>query len=477
MGFAKSSSRLHGLVAVGVFAACVFAVSGFSASALASGQPAYAADAQSQTAGAQQSKSQANELYAVYDKQTSTWGFVDATGSLVIPCQFESLGSMPGQAPDLQTAYSSSRRSTSYFPDYGSVSDVPGGIMGDDPFPAQDPDTDKWGYIDQTGAWVIEPAYEEARVFSDGLGLVYSKDAGAGFVNAQGELVASGYTAATSFSDGVAFVAGKLDDEKNGIKHNGSYAAIDKNGAWALDSAKSSTETDRYCYKAPIFFHDGLGFKGIEDGKAIYIDSEGNQVLSVSSGHESDGVKISAAGPFYDGYAIVKLQGGDVWAEAGYIGFDGTTAYGLVDKTGALVKDPTATSTQWATFVDLWGGLNHAGDGLVAAKDSVSGLWGYLDAKSGEWKIQPRFSGALPFSDGMAYAQDFATGDWGIIDDSGTWSAVPRMNNFDADDDTQSLVAEGGLVYGSAEATGGAASSTVHGWMNAQGEWVASWGL
>ena len=237
--------------------------------------------------------------------------------------------------------------------------------MNDDPFPAQDPDTEKWGYIDKSGEWAIEPEYEQARMFSDGLGLVYSADKGAGFVNAQGQLVASGYIAATSFSDGVAFVSGKLDDEKNGIKHNNSYAAIDKNGAWTLDSAKSSTETDRYCYKQPIFFHDGMGFEGIKDGKAIYIDSKGNEALSVSSGH--DGVGIAAAGPFYDGYATIRLQGNDMWAEAGYTGMDGTTAYGLIDKTGALVKDPTAKSTQWATLVDLWGGINHAGGGMVAA--------------------------------------------------------------------------------------------------------------
>lgn len=112
---------------------------------------------------------------------------------------------------------------------------------------------------------------------------------------------------------------------------------------------------------------------------------------------------------------------------------------------------------------------------MVAAQDSVSGLWGYLDAKSGEWKIQPLFSEAKPFADGMAYAKDFATDDWGIIDDSGAWTAVPRLDNFNSDD--QSLVAAGGLVYGTAEAVGGAAPVTSEGWMNAQGIWVASWKL
>lgn len=471
MDVSKSALRTRGLAGGSVFAACALAASCFAAGVVP-GQAAYAAQtgAQSQAASSQQAQS-GSYLYAVQDSKTNLWGFVDATGSQAIPCEFESLGSMPGQSPDLVTKYTSSKNAVSYFPDFGSSYDLPGGVMGDDPFPAQDADTGKWGYIDNSGAWVVEPEYEEARVFSDGLGLVYSKDKGAGFVNATGELAISGFTAATSFSDGVAFVSGKSDDDKSGIKHNGKYAAIDKNGAWALDSAKSSTETDRYCYKTPIFFHDGVGLKGIEDGKAVYIDSKGNEALTASSGH--DGVSIAAAGPFYDGYATIELQGSDMWAEAGYGGIGGTTAYGLIDKTGALVKDPTAKSTQWATLVDLWGGINHAGGGMVAAKDSVSGLWGYLDAKSGEWKIQPRFSDAMPFADGMAYASDFATGDWGIIDESGAWTAVPRMDNFNSDD--ESLIAVGGLVYGTAESKGGAAPVTSNGWMNAQGVWVASW--
>lgn len=468
-------ARAGAAAIVSISAACVLAVASFAMSGIWPDQPAYAAGEESQASGAQSTESHDGYLYAVRDKETNLWGFVDVQGAQIIPCQFKSLGSLPGEAPSLETGYSSGKSVTTYFPGYVNSYDLPGGVMADEPFPAQDADTGKWGYINRSGVWVVEPSYEEARVFSDGLGLVYSEEKGAGFVNAQGELVISGFIAATSFTDDVAFVSGKPDDEKNGIKHNKSYAAIDKNGAWALDSAKSSTETDRYCYERPIFFHDGLGFKGIEDGKAIYIDNKGDQALSVSSGHEDKGVKISAAGPFYDGYATVELQGYDAWANMGCIGFDGTTAYGLVDKTGALVKDPSATETQFATLVDLWGGINHAGGGMVAAKDSVTGLWGYLDAKSGEWKIQPRFSGALPFSDGMAYVQDFATGDWGIIDDSGAWTAVPRLNNFDAGDETQSLVAAGGLVYGSAEAQGGAAPITSHGWMNAQGVWVASW--
>ena len=457
MDVAKNALRIRGFAAAGISVACMLA-----AACLAAGVPcnqvAYASEteSQSQTANAQNAQS-SGYLYAVQDSETGLWGFVDAAGTQVIPCQFDGIGSVPGEPPQLMITDDSRN------PNYKAVSDLPGGVMGDDPFPMYDSDTEKWGYIDKSGEWVIEPEYDDACVFSDGLGLVRSEDKGVGFVNAQGELVMSGYTGATSFSEGVAFVWGKPDDEKNGIKHNDRYAAIDKNGAWALNSAKSSTETDRYCYNWPVFFREGLGYAGIEDGEAIYIDNKGNKVLSVSSG--KNGVSIASAGPFYDGYATVKLWGNNSWNAD-----DGSEAYGLIDKTGALVKEPTTNSDQWETYVHLWDGINRLGDGMVAVEDSVTGLWGYVDAKTGEWKIQPLFSDAEPFADGMAYAKDFATGDWGFIDDSGTWTAVPRLENYYCDE--QPLVAVGGLVYGDATAEGGA---VVKGWLNAQGLWVASW--
>ena len=210
--------------------------------------------------------------------------------------------------------------------------------MNDDPFPAQDPDTEKWGYIDKSGEWVIEPEYEQACMFSDGLGLVYSEDKGAGFVNAQGELVVSGYIAATSFSDGVAFVSGKLDDEKNGIKHNNRYAAIDKNGAWALDSAKSSTETDRYCYKQPIFFHDGLGLRRASKtarrstSTARAVESAQRELRSRRRRREH----CRRAASSTTGTPLWSCRAYDGWADMqAASGIGGTTAYGLIDKNGA----------------------------------------------------------------------------------------------------------------------------------------------
>ena len=44
-----------------------------------------------------------------------------------------------------------------YFPDFGCAYDLPGGVMNDDPFPAQDPDTEKWGYIDKSANGLSSP--------------------------------------------------------------------------------------------------------------------------------------------------------------------------------------------------------------------------------------------------------------------------------------------------------------------------------
>lgn len=214
MSVAKNALYTRGFAAVGISVACMLTAACLAAGATC-GQTAYASEMESQSqAASAQSSQNASYLYAVRDSETNLWGFVDAAGTQVIPCQFESLGSLPGQSPSLVTTYSPNNGTKSYFPDFGCAYDLPGGVMNDDPFPAQDPDTEKWGYIDKSGEWAIEPEYEQARMFSDGLGLVYSEDKGAGFVNVQGELVVSGYIAATSFSDGVAFVSGKLDDEK-----------------------------------------------------------------------------------------------------------------------------------------------------------------------------------------------------------------------------------------------------------------------
>ena len=66
--------------------------------------------------------------------------------------------------------------------------------------------------------------------------------------------------------------------------------------------------------------------------------------------------------------------------------------------------------------------------------------------------------------------------DWGIIDDSGAWTAAPRLGlTSTPKTERNPLLAAGGLVYGSGQALSGATNATIQGWLNAQGVWIASW--
>lgn len=151
MSVAKNALHARGFAAAGISVACVLTAACLTAGVTCS-QAAYASEveSQSQAASAQNARN-ASYLYAVRDSETNLWGFVDAAGTQVIPCQFESLGSLPGQSPSLVTTYSPNNGTKSYFPDFGCAYDLPGGVMNDDLFPAQDPDTEKWGYIDKSG--------------------------------------------------------------------------------------------------------------------------------------------------------------------------------------------------------------------------------------------------------------------------------------------------------------------------------------
>ena len=95
-----------------------------------------------------------------------------------------------------------------------------------------------WGYLDRSGAWVLEPKFEKASPFSDGLALVCSKSNGLfGFINRSGAWVIEPQydQAADKFSEGLARV-----------EVNGKYGFIDKNGTMVVepqyDNADSFSE-------------------------------------------------------------------------------------------------------------------------------------------------------------------------------------------------------------------------------------------
>ncbi len=79
----------------------------------------------------------------------------------------------------------------------------------------------KWGYKNQKGAVVIQPAYDEAFQFSEGYACV-EKGSKLGFIDKEGNQVIDFiYDCANSFSDGLACVT--KDDKTGYIDYEGKY--------------------------------------------------------------------------------------------------------------------------------------------------------------------------------------------------------------------------------------------------------------
>ncbi len=139
------------------------------------------------------------------------------------------------------------------------------------------PQTYKYGFIDKSGNFVIEPVYEWAGAFNDKLAPVTKGDK-FGYINTLGTLVIPyKYVFAEVFSDGLAAV------------YNGtSWGYIDETGNYVIPSQFGSFE-----------------------------------------GHDGEEV----ANPFIDGYAAVYLGKGQAYRSDVYKG-----QFALIDKTGKILN-------------------------------------------------------------------------------------------------------------------------------------------
>lgn len=227
------------------------------------------------------------------------YGYMDATGKVVIPPQFE-------RASDFHEGLAWAETKMWLEGPSGFI-DKTGKIVI--PFPKQS-DVPRFsaglaavsfggafGYIDKTGKTVIEPRFSYAGPFREGLAWVRLEGDKGGYIDKTGRLVIgpADYELWTesSFSEGLAMV--KVD-------HKTGY--IDRTGQMVI---------------APQFyngyeFSDGLARVSV-DGKEGYIDKSGRMVVKAQYEHAYD---------FSEGLAAVEVEG----------------KYGFIDTTGRMVIRP-----------------------------------------------------------------------------------------------------------------------------------------
>ena len=229
-----------------------------------------------------------------------------------------------------------------------------------------------WGYVDQRGEVAISPRWVAAEPFSGGLALVverrqkrvvgesnYERSL-CGFVNPSGKYMIPPvwYTRCRSFHEGLAAAEVDRTDEKTAAR-DGWAGYVDEGGRWAIPPVYHGTED----------FSNGFGL-------VRRIGNRGKEILSL----------VDAQG------TVLKLPRG--WAPIGGfseglapVGQASRGCVGAVNRDGALVFSMTAQA------------LAPFSEGRAAFRRR--GRFGYVDA-SGNIVIRPTLFCAEAFSDGLA---------------------------------------------------------------------------
>lgn len=278
---------------------------------------------------------------------------------------------------------------------------------------------DKWGYIDETGKFVIKPQFEKAERFSEGFAAVKVGDK-FGYIDKTGKFIINPqfddeWQADNVFSDGLApfFINKKAGyiDKTGKIIINAQFdyassfreglAAVELSGKWGfIDKAGKYIINPQFEQVSP--FSNGLAVV-IINRKFGYTDKTGKIVINP---------QFDYALPFSDD-GIAKIQLGD--------------KVGFINKEGKYTINPQFTPQYTRTFEkfvtdfnDFDMGYHNLGkisfsEGLSVIK--IGDRFGYID-NTGKIVINPQFKFGNQFNNGMARVV-FDSGDWAYIDKEG----------------------------------------------------------
>ncbi len=280
----------------------------------------------------------------------------------------------------------------------------------------------KSGYIDKNGQIVINPKFDDASPFSEGMAriLVGDHEKGAfGYIDTTGKIVIKAkFKGAGLFNEGVAIAR---DSKGLGV--------IDKNGNFVirLKSVLRDAHTEG--------FSEGLTAAGLKWKESYgfyygFIDLNGKVVIPA---------KYHDAKNFSEGLAAVQVYG------AGGTRFG---LYGFIDKQDKMVIPPI--------FKRAWS--FHQG---LAAVSTERKKCGYIDIK-GTFVIPAFFERCGDFSEGMASVE--IDRKYGYINKKGEVVIAPQF--------TDARNFSGGLAQ--VEKTGKDENSVLRGYINTKGSYI--WG-
>src|SRR5579884_284592 len=274
----------------------------------------------------------------------------------------------------------------------------------------------RWGYIDATGHVAIQPQFDMASDFSDGLAYVHTGDNDA-FIDTRGRIVFSpdrvaeslnlvarfhenlaafcsnghwGYfrrtgkiairpqfTDARDFAGGLApvYVGGEMAGVVP-MPQGGNWGFVDKTGRLVIPAQFGDAES----------FSEGLARVSLR-AESCFIARTGEVRIRVVAPRSKDAAY--AAGPFSAGFARVIVG-------------SGRSKTGFIDKIGKFVIQPHLDAAR--DFCNA----------MAAAKAGPA--WGYINTK-GTMVIRPRFGDARDFHEGLAAV--LIGSEWHYVDMAG----------------------------------------------------------
>lgn len=280
----------------------------------------------------------------------------------------------------------------------------------------------RWGYIDMSGEFAIDPKYIYANDFQNGIARVGTGDSLTDrdyhFIDRNGNvwgenLPVSERGRVQGFSEGVLSI--HADDTNYLVNRQGEIVAALRSHMMALPFSGGlavAYARDRRnavfvgChgdvvidagFRTALSFSEGLAPVEVEDDEWIFINYAGEGVFER---------KFNKAYPFSEGLARVGQRSGEGEMRYGYLGRSGVIRIGL-------------------EFRDA----QEFSEGMAAVKgvdDHGEPLWGYIN-HAGAWVVEPQYQHAQRFRSGIARVLT-RSDEWIYINQSGTvvWPAATR---------------------------------------------------
>lgn len=334
----------------------------------------------------------------------------------------------------------------------------------------------RYGLIDRTGKYIIEPIYTRLtyynQEFDDGL-LIYFDENGGGVITTTGEIrsvlpgcrdlfYVSNGMAEAQWGDDVALddsfpeqksgyldadgrivlepqfdYARSFEGDRAAVRIDGKHGFINRKGELVLDAIYDTIYVWGYKHGiVPVEFN----------GKWGCIDEDGNFVVE----------------PIYDKIDWTEDENGPGYFEPkvdykdAVLLVTSNEKLGLVDRSGKVLCPPRfdsiskfadgiafVTSQGFKALIDTYGVLQTElrfhdvkrftqGLACVATMgDDGATLWGYID-RAGNFAIEPSFSQAEPFAEGLAAVRQSGSNLWGFITPDGEFAIEPKYESADS---------------------------------------------